>query len=133
MRDAHLPGRTTFAVFATAIAVLLCGAAMKQWTNAGRIYDLTDAITAPVPIVAPTPHYTDAARTAKIQGIVRLQCVVRADGGCGDATVLRSLDAVYGLDDEAVRTMRRWRFRPALLERKPVSVRIKVDMKFALR
>jgi outer membrane biosynthesis protein TonB len=35
--------------------------------------------------------------------------------------------------EQAVRTMRRWRFKPALLDREPVPVRISVDMKFALR
>jgi hypothetical protein len=48
-------------------------------------------------------------------------------------TVLQSLDKAHGLDDEAVRTMRRWRLKPALLDREPVPVRISVDMKFALR
>jgi TonB family protein len=131
MRAARVPRKSTLA--AIGAAVLVCGLSLNQWIATGRVYELREGITAPVPILAPTPHYTDAARLAKIQGVVRLQCVVRADGGCGDATVLRSLDTVYGLDDEAVRTMRRWRFKPALLERKTVPVRIRVDMKFALR
>jgi TonB family protein len=131
MRAARVPRKSTLAVIGT--AVLVGGLSLNQWIAMGRVYELREGITAPVPILAPTPHYTDAARLAKIQGVVRLQCVVRADGGCGDATVLRSLDTVYGLDDEAVRTMRRWRFKPALLERKTVPVRISVDMKFALR
>ena len=133
MREARLPGRMAIAAVGTAALLLVCGIGVKRWSAPTRVYELNDQITAPVPILAPTPHYTDAARLAKIQGVVRLQCVVRADGGCGDATVLRSLDTVYGLDDEAVRTMRRWRFKPALLARKPVPVRISVDMKFALR
>jgi TonB-like protein len=49
------------------------------------------------------------------------------------AVRIDELNLLYGLDDEAVRTMRRWRFKPALLARKPVPVRISVDMKFALR
>jgi TonB family protein len=131
MRAARVPRKSTLAVIGA--AVLVCGLSLNQWIAMGHVYELREGITAPVPILAPTPHYTDAARLAKIQGVVRLQCVVRADGGCGDATVLRSLDTVYGLDDEAVRTMRRWRFKPALLQRKTVQVRIRVDMKFALR
>ena len=133
MRNAHLPGRVAFAAFGSAAVVLMCGLGISWWNNASRVYELTREITAPVPIVTPTPRYTGAARLAKIQGVVRLQCVVRTDGACGDASVLRSLDTVYGLDDEAVRTMRRWRFRPAQLKRKPIPVRISVDMKFALR
>lgn len=133
MRAARLPGTMAFAAFGTVALVLVLGLGMKRWSATSRVYELSDRITAPVPILAPKPHYTEAARQAKIQGVVRLQCVVRADGGCGDATVLRSLDSVYGLDDEAVQTMGRWRFKPALLERRAVPVRISVDMKFALR
>lgn len=133
MRAARLPGRMAFAAAGMVALMLVSGFAVKRWRERSRVYELNGEITAPIPVLAPSPHYTDAARLAKIQGVVRLQCVVRTDGGCGDATVLRSLDSVYGLDDEAVRTMRRWRFKPALLERQPVPVRIRIDMKFALR
>lgn len=73
------------------------------------------------------PGYPEAARRAKIQGVVRLECVILANGRCGDPTVRQSLDKVHGLDEEAVGTMRRWRFKPALLDREGVPVRINVD------
>jgi TonB family protein len=133
MRAARVTPRVELAAVCTVVLLLLLGVSLNRWIERNRVYELNDRITAPVPIVAPKPGYPAAARRAKIQGVVRLQCVILANGGCSDPTVLRSLDKAHGLDDEAVRTMRRWRFKSALLESEPVAVRISVDMKFALR
>jgi Gram-negative bacterial TonB protein C-terminal len=61
--------------------------------------------------------------------------VVRIEGVCSDVTVVRSLDRTFGLDDEAVRKIGEWRFRPALLGSTPVASRIMFDfdLTFALR
>jgi len=133
MRAARAIPRVELAAACTAVVLLVCGVGLNRWAARHRVYELNEAITAPVPILAPKPSYPEAARRAKIQGVVRLQCVILANGGCTDPTVLRSLDKVHGVDEEAVRTMRRWRFKPALLDREPVPVRIRVDMKFGLR
>jgi TonB family protein len=133
MRAARATLRVERAAACTAVVLLVCGVSLNRWTERHRVYELNDAITAPVPILAPKPGYPEAARRAKIQAVVRLQCVILPNGGCADPTVLRSLDKVHGVDEEAVRTMRRWRFKPALLDREPVPVRISVDMKCALR
>jgi TonB family protein len=131
MRAARRPRSSTLALAGT---VLLAGAvSLNHWIAASRVYELRDGITAPVPILKPMPQYTEAARLAKVQGVVHLQCVVRADGECADPTIVRSLDTVYGLDAEALAAMRGWRFKPALLERRPVAVRIKIELKFTLR
>src|SRR5262249_19187471 len=85
------------------------------------VYDLTSDIVAPVPVSAPRPQYTAEAMQAKIQGTVGIRCIVRPSGSCDDLTVVTSLDRRFGLDDEAVRTMASWRFRPALRRGTPVS------------
>jgi TonB family protein len=133
MKAARVTPRVELAAACIVVVLLVCGVSLNRWIERHRVYELNDAITAPVPILAPKPGYPEAARRAKVQGVVRLQCVILANGGCSDPTVLRSLDKAHGVDDEAVRTMRRWRFKPALLDREPVPVRISVDMKFALR
>lgn len=97
------------------------------------IYDLGDRVSPPVPLAAPRPQYTTPARRAKIQGTVRARCLVRPNGACSSVTVIRSLDRAFGLDDEAVRTPRAWRFRPALLAGRPVATWIVLDFTFALR
>jgi protein TonB len=70
---------------------------------------------------------------ARIEGIVELEIVVRADGSVGNIRLVRSLDARFGLDDEAIKAVRNWRFDPARLAGKPVQVRVPVEVSFGLR
>jgi TonB family protein len=98
-----------------------------------RIYDVTGDISAPVPIAAPRMEYTPAAMRQKIQGTLRLQCVVGTDGMCSHVRVIRSLDRTFGLDEQAVRTLAAWRFRPGVRRGEPVATRITFDLRFALR
>jgi len=64
-------------------------------------------VTAPRLIRETKPTYTGAAVRARIQGVVRLQCVVEIDGTVGDVSVTRSLDAEFGLDEEAEKVARK--------------------------
>jgi TonB family protein len=132
MRSARLAGPPTLAGSLLTLMVLSCLGSV-YWSSRPRVYDLGAGMTAPVPVVAPHPQYTASAMRAKIQGAVRLRCVVRPDGVCSDVTVVRSLDRTFGLDEQAVRAIRDWRFRPALRAGTPVATRIDFEMRFALR
>ena len=132
MRAARMATPPALAVSVLTL-VVLSYVGVIYWSSRSPIYDLGAGITAPVPIVTPHAEYTPSARRAKIQGAVRVRCVVRPDGVCADVTVVRSLDRTYGLDDEAVRAIRDWRFRPALRAGTPVATRIDFEMRFALR
>ena len=79
------------------------------------------------------PHYTSEAMAQRIEGAVVLDVVVKADGAVGDVNVTQSLDAVYGLDAEAVKAMKQWEFKPGTKDGKPVAVRVEVKMTFALK
>lgn len=70
---------------------------------------------------------------AKIQGVVLLECVVMADGTVGRVTIVRSLDQAFGLDEQAVRAARQWRFTPGTRLGEPVPVVITIEIAFALR
>jgi TonB family protein len=132
MRSARMAARPRLAISVLTIVVLSFVVAV-YWSSRSLVYDLGAGITAPVPVVTPHPEYTAAAKRAKIQGAVRVRCVVRQDGLCADVIVIRSLDQTYGLDDEAVRALRDWRFRPAMRAGAPVATRIDFEMRFALR
>jgi TonB family protein len=69
-------------------------------------------VTAPHLVYGPDPQYSEAARQAKYQGTCILWMVVGADGLVHDIRISRALG--LGLDDQAVRTVRTWKFRPAL-------------------
>lgn len=126
MASRPLAGAVLLTIVASAIGTTI------YWRQQ-PVYDLGPGMMAPVPVVAPHPEYTAAAKRAKIQGSVRVRCVVRTDGLCSDVAVVRSLDRTFGLDDEAVRALRDWRFRPALRAGAPVPTRIDLEMRFALR
>ena len=79
------------------------------------------------------PKYTVDAMQARIQGSVWIECVVQTDGTVGDARVTRSLDRRFGLDEEAIAAAKRWRFRPGLLNGKPVPVIISIELMFSVR
>jgi TonB family protein len=84
-------------------------------------------------IVEVKPNYTAEAMRARIEGIVELEIIVHADGSVGSIRLVRSLDSRFGLDEEAITAVRRWRFDPARHLGKPVQVRVPVEVSFSLR
>ena len=79
------------------------------------------------------PSYTSEAMRAKVQGVVLLECVVQTDGGVGNCNVQKSLDNTFGLDQEAIRAARQWRFRPGTRFGEPVPVLVTIELTFTLR
>ena len=88
-------------------------------------------MSAPVVVKEVKPQYTRDAKDARIQGIVTLECVVETDGTVGDVKVTKSLEA--GLDQEAIKAVKQWRFEPGNKDGKPVPVLITLEMTFTLR
>ena len=68
-----------------------------------------------------------------IEGEVVLDVVVKSDGAVGDVKVTQSLDAVYGLDQEAIKAMKQWQFKPGMKDGRAVAVRVEVKMRFTLK
>ena len=88
------------------------------------------SITLPVAIYHPEPEYSDEARKAKIQGMVQLMIMVDAKGVPTDIKVQRSLG--LGLDEEAVKTVGKWKFKPATKNGKPVAAPALIEVSFRL-
>jgi TonB family protein len=78
------------------------------------------------------PQYTADAMRAKIQGGVLLECVVQTDGTVGDVRVIRSLDTTYGLDQEAIKAAKQWKFAPGTRNGEPVPVMVTIELTFTL-
>ena len=70
---------------------------------------------------------------AKIQGVIEVEAVVQTDGTVGMVRVVRSLDKEHGLDDQAVRAVKQWRFRPGKRGGVAVPVLVSIELTFALR
>jgi periplasmic protein TonB len=79
------------------------------------------------------PNYTAEAMRAQIEGLVELEIVVLPDGSVGNVSVKRSLDARFGLDLEAIKAVRLWRFDPSRRGGKAVASRVGVELSFTLR
>ena len=79
------------------------------------------------------PKYTRKAQEAGIQGIVEMEAVVLPDGKVGHVRVVKSLDSVHGLDEEAVKALKKWRFKPGTRSGKRVPVLVTVEMTFTLK
>ena len=87
----------------------------------------------PVALHMERPRYSTDAMRARIQGVVVIDCVVRPNGRCSDIRVARSLDPVFGLDEEAKRAVTMWRFTPGTRRGDPVPVAVRLELQFTIR
>jgi protein TonB len=96
----------------------------------GGVFSVGGGVSEPVPIYDPDPPYSEQARKAKYQGTVVLMIVVDAQGNVRDVQVVKPLG--LGLDEEAVKTVKTWKFKPAQRNGVPVAVRLDVEVTFRL-
>jgi protein TonB len=99
----------------------------------GGAYRPGSGVTSPQLLREMKPNYTVDAMRAKVQGMVLLECVVLPDGSVGEVTILKSLDKVFGLDEEAIKAARQWRFAPGRRFGDPVPVVVTIELAFTLR
>ena len=81
----------------------------------------------PVPVTRVEPSYPEFAREAQIQGKVTLHVLVGKDGRVKNVKVIKG---VTGLNEAAVDAIKKWVFKPALSNNKPVAVWVEVPMDF---
>jgi periplasmic protein TonB len=99
----------------------------------GGVYRIGSGVESPRLLQSVRPNYTSEAMRAKVQGVVRLEGVVLPDGSVGDVRILRSLDSVFGLDEEAIKAAKRFRFAPGTRFGQPVAVLVTFEIEFTLR
>lgn len=75
------------------------------------------------------PDYPPLARQARIQGVVRLQVVISADGSVANIQLRSGHPLLVPAATEAVKT---WRYQPTYLNGVPVAVLTEVDVNFSL-
>jgi len=76
------------------------------------------------------PKYTPDAMREKVQGTVKLQAVVLADGTVGRARILEGLHEQ--LDAAAIAAAKQWLFFPGQLKGEPVPVAMELMLQFRL-
>jgi TonB family protein len=95
------------------------------------IYRVGSGVTPPVAVSRVQAQYTERARHERIQGTVAMKCVILADGTLGDVRVVSPLDSE--LDQEAIKAVRQWTFKPGLKDGTPVNVEVDIEMSFSVR
>lgn len=93
-------------------------------------YVVGGGVSAPIPIVAPEAEFSDQARRQRYQGICLISLIVDAHGYPQNPRVVQALG--MGLDEKALEAIRRYRFKPAMKDGRPVPVSITVEVDFRL-
>ncbi len=88
-------------------------------------------VTRPEKISGPNPQYTEIARKARIQGVVIVEAIIDKGGNVTNVKVLKPLP--MGLDQAAVDAVKKWKFKPATLNGKPVDVYYNLTVNFRLQ
>jgi TonB family protein len=92
-------------------------------------YKPGEGISAPTISARSEPAYTSEARFLRVQGAVGLRFVVDEKGLPQDISLVQSLG--YGLDENAVRAVRTWRFLPGKDESgKPLPTILNMEITF---
>lgn len=99
-----------------------------------RVYgESTPGLVLPTVVSRENPSYTRQALDASLAGEASVDVTVGADGRVSDVLLVKSVDAVHGLDDSAVASAGRWVFKPGTLNGQPVPVRVRLGMSFSAR
>jgi TonB family protein len=85
----------------------------------------------PKPLHTPEPEFTDAARSAHAQGKVYLYVLINAEGNIAGVQPL-GMDA-YGLAQNAMNTVKTWRFKPAMCSGHAVATELNIEVEFSYR
>ena len=99
----------------------------------GGVFQPGNGVTTPRTLREVKPTYTSDAMRARVQGTVLVQCVVQPDGSVTNLQILRSLDSVFGLDQQAIKAVSQWRFAPGTRMGQPVPVQIVIEVTFSVR
>jgi len=106
-------------------------------------------VRGPVVIYQPEPEYTQAGRKAKMQGVVTVSLVVDAHGQPQNVHIVHGLGigpdgkpdptfkkawrkAADGMNQSAVDAVKRYQFKPAMENGRPVAVYLNVEVNFEI-
>jgi TonB family protein len=82
----------------------------------------------PVPMYTPDPAYTEEARENHFRGEVMVRVLVTADGKAADVAAWSPVP--YGMDNEAVKAVREFTFKPATQNDVPVPMQMTIAVNF---
>jgi TonB family protein len=89
-----------------------------------------NGVAAPVLLHKIEPSYSFEARAAKAQGTVVLTVVIGTDGKACDVQLRKGLG--YGLDEQALKAITQWTFKPGMRDGMAVPVQASIEVNFRL-
>lgn len=87
-------------------------------------------VSAPVLLKQAEPEFSDQARRKKVNGEVTVHFIVDEQGIPQDVKVVHGLG--MGLDENAIKAVKQYRFKPAMREGVPVKVEMNVSVNFQI-
>jgi TonB family protein len=91
------------------------------------VYELGEGITPPQLIRQVNPEYS-GKKGVGVKGSVSISLVVNSKGLPENPKVVQGLDPDF--DKSAVEAIKQWRFSPAQKDKKPVAVKLTVEVQF---
>lgn len=87
---------------------------------------------APSVVSQVVPAYPELAKKAGIEGVVYLQVLVSKEGQVEDVKIKECDQPNNGFEEAASEAVKKWVFKPALQEGKPVAATVTIPFKFKL-
>lgn len=80
-------------------------------------------------LFTPSPVYPPLAKQARIQGVVKLNAIISKEGNIEQLTVVSGHPLLI---PSALEAVKKWRYKPTLLNGEPVEVITQIDVNFTL-
>jgi len=96
----------------------------------GGLRKIGGGVSQPVVIYQVDPEFSEEARKAKFMGVVLVNLIVDTQGRPQNVHILRGVG--MGLDDNAIKAVQQYRFKPAMEGGKPVPVELNVEVNFQI-
>jgi len=102
----------------------------KLQSRGPGVFRIGNGVTAPAVLSKQEPSYTEDARLAKYQGTAILYLEIAPDGLPRNIRIVRGLG--FGLDEQAVDAVSRWKFKPGTKDGAAVTVAAQIEVNFRL-
>lgn len=109
-------------------AVVMMAEGMAADISWQKTNEPSNGILGPVPLNKVETRYTEQARNARLEGSVILQVAVRPDGTVAPDSISVIQGLGMGLDEEAIESIKRWIFKPAYRNGKPLGINMAVTV-----
>jgi protein TonB len=96
----------------------------------GGLRKIGGGVSQPVVIYQVDPEFSEEARKAKFMGVVLVNLIVDTQGRPQNVHILRGVG--MGLDENAIKAVQQYRFKPAMENGKPVPVELNVEVNFQI-